>query len=146
VLAADSSRVTLFSQIVFAPHGMSTEKTIFTHILTTHGRDVKMTGSHIIPAGACGSTWPLPNIYASSFTVGNCIIAVSGTEKVSAVEMAQGQGLYTIITKEVCGCQRCHRLSFRALSHDGQLFLQYSPFRLCVCSRTFDNPVGSLCL
>jgi hypothetical protein len=100
VLAADSSRRTLFSEVVFVPHAENTDKAVFTHITTTHGRDIKMTSSHIIPAGACGSTSPLPDVYASSVTVGDCIITVSGMEKVSAVETVQGQGLYTVVTKE----------------------------------------------
>ena len=100
VLAADASRRTLFSEVVFVPHGENMEKATFAHITTTQGRDIKMSGSHILPAGACGSTTPLPNVYASSVTVGDCIMTVSGEEKVSAVETVQGQGLYTIVTKD----------------------------------------------
>jgi Hint module len=100
VVAADSSRATVFSEVVFVPHERNTEKTLFTHIFTTHGRNIKMSGSHIIPAGACGLYSPLPDVYASSVTVGDCIMTVSGMEEVSAVEMIQGQGLYTVVTKE----------------------------------------------
>jgi hypothetical protein len=59
-----------------------------------------MTGSHILPAGSCKSTSPLPNVYASSVAVGDCIMTVSGIEKVSALETVQGQGLYTIVTED----------------------------------------------
>jgi predicted extracellular nuclease len=100
VLAADASRQTLFSEVVFVPHTWNADKAIFTHITTTQGRDIKMTHSHILPAGACESTTPLPDIYASSVTVGDCVMTVSGMEEVSAVEMVQGQGLYTIVTKD----------------------------------------------
>jgi Hint module len=100
VLAADASRQTIFSEVVFVPHGSNADKTVFTHITTTQGRDIKMTGSHILPAGACGSTSPLPDVYASSVIVGDCIMTVSGMEEVSAVETVQGLGLYTIVTKE----------------------------------------------
>jgi Hint module len=100
VLAADSSRHTVFSEVVFVPHGANSDKALFTHIATTQGRDIKMTDSHILPAGACTSTSPLPNVYASAVTVGDCIMTVSGMEKVSAVVTIQGQGLYTIVTKE----------------------------------------------
>jgi Hint module len=100
VLAADASRKTIFSEVVFVPHGSNADKTVFTHITTTQGRDIKMTNSHILPAGACGSTSPPPDVYASSVTVGDCIMTVSGMEEVSAVETVQGQGLYTIITME----------------------------------------------
>jgi hypothetical protein len=100
VLAADSSRRTLFSDVVFVPHGANTDKALFTHIATTQGRDIKMTRSHILPAGACTSASPLPDVYASTVTVGDCIMTVSGMEKVSAVQTVQGQGVYTIVTKE----------------------------------------------
>jgi Hint module len=100
VLAADASRRTLFSEVVFVSHGLNADKTVFTHITTAQGRDIKMTHSHILPAGICGSTSPLLDIYASSMTVGDCIMTVSGMEEVPAVEMVQGQGLYTIATKD----------------------------------------------
>jgi hypothetical protein len=32
--------------------------------------------------------------------VGDCVMTVSGEERVSAVEVVPGQGLYTIVTKE----------------------------------------------
>ena len=100
VLAADASRQTVFSEVVFVPHASNADKAVFTRIVTTQGRDIKMTHSHILPAGACGSTSPLPDAYASSVTVSDCIMTVSGMEEVSAVETVQGQGLYTIVTKE----------------------------------------------
>jgi Hint module len=100
VLAADASRRTMFSEVVYVPHASNADKTVFTHITTTQGRDIKMTHSHILPAGACGSTSLLPDVYASSVTVGDCIMTVSGMEEVSAVETVQGEGLYTIVTKE----------------------------------------------
>ena len=100
VLAADASRRTLFSEVVFVPHGSNADKTVFTHITTTQGRDIKMTHSHILPAGACNSPSLLPDVYASTVTVGDCIMTVSGMEEVSAVETVQGQGLYTVVTNE----------------------------------------------
>jgi hypothetical protein len=100
VLAADASRQTVFSEVVFVPHGSNVDNSYFTHITTTHGRDIKMTHSHILPAGACKSTSPLPDVYASSVTVGDCIMTASGMDEVSAVEIVQGQGLYTIVTKD----------------------------------------------
>jgi Hint module len=100
VLAADASRQTVFSEVVFVPHEANADKTVYTHITTNQGRDIKMTHSHILPAGACKSTSPLPAVYASSVAVGDCIMTVSGMEEVSAVETVHGQGLYTIVTKE----------------------------------------------
>jgi Hint module len=100
VLAANSSRQKVFSEVVFVPHEANTDRALFTHITTTQGRDIKMTHSHIMPAGVCGSTSPLPDVYASTVTVGDCIMTVSGMEEVSAVETVQGQGLYTIVTME----------------------------------------------
>jgi Hint module len=99
VLAADATGRTFYSEVVFLPHGTNNEKAEFTHISTAAGSSVKMTPSHIIPAGSCGSSASLPLVYASKVRVGDCIMTVSGEEAVSAVESVQGEGLYTIVTK-----------------------------------------------
>jgi Hint module len=58
-----------------------------------------MTQNHVLPSGTCGSS-PLPLIYASEVSVGDCVMTVSGEEKVSMVEKVQGEGVYTIVTNE----------------------------------------------
>jgi hypothetical protein len=40
-------------------------------------------------------------VYASQVSVGDCIMTVAGQEKVIAVEKAQGEGVYTIVTNQV---------------------------------------------
>ena len=98
VLAASAAGKTLYSDVIFVPHGANKESAVFMHITTESGRDVKMTQSHIIPAGVCGSSLPL--VYASKVTVSDCVLTVSGEEKVSSVESVRGEGVYTIVTKE----------------------------------------------
>jgi Hint module len=98
VLAADAAGRTFYSDVVFLPHGTNTRRSHFTHISTLAGSSIKMTPSHIIPAGSCGSSVSLPLVYASNVRVGDCIMTVSGEDTVSAVEAVQGEGLYTIIT------------------------------------------------
>jgi Hint module len=99
-------------QVVFIPHGANKQRVIFTHITTHSGRDIKMTKNHILPAGTCSlSPSPhslslplplsLPLLYASQVSVGDCIMTVSGQERVSAVENIRGEGVYTIVTNEV---------------------------------------------
>ena len=100
VLAADAAGNTLYSDVVFVPHGPNEDTALFVHITTAHGRDIKMTANHIIPSGVCGNTASFSLSYARAVTVGDCIMTVSGMEEVSAVETVQGQGLYTIVTKE----------------------------------------------
>ena len=80
------------------PHKENSQRTSFTHITTDSGRDVKMTKNHILPSGKCGSVLPL--VYASQVSAGDCIMTVSGEERISAVETVQGEGVYTIVTKE----------------------------------------------
>ena len=98
VLAATTVGKTVFSEVVYVPHGANKEIALFAHITTESGRDLKMTMNHILPAGVCGSTLPL--VYASEVSVGSCIQTVSGEEKVSMVESLRGEGVYTIVTKE----------------------------------------------
>ena len=100
VLAADAAGETSYSDVVFVPHRANNDDSLFTHITTTSGRDVKMTPSHIILAGPCHLSGPLPLTYASSVSVDDCVITVSGRDTVSTVETVQGKGLYTIVTKE----------------------------------------------
>ena len=100
VLAADASGRMTYSDVVFVPHKANNDDALFTLITTASGRDIKMTPSHIILAGPCHSSGPLPLLYASSVNVGDCIMTVSGNDMVSTVETVQGKGLYTIVTKE----------------------------------------------
>jgi hypothetical protein len=100
VLAADATGKTLFSDVVFLPHEKNKESATFTHISTANGRDVKMTLNHILPAGVCGFSSPLPLVYASDVSIGDCIQTLSGEEKVSMIQHVRGEGLYTIVTKE----------------------------------------------
>ena len=97
VLAADAAGQTSYSDVVFVPHRANNDDALFTHITTTSGRDIKMIPSHIILAGPCHLSGPLPLIYASS---GDCVMTVSGKDMVSTVETVQGKGLYTVVTKE----------------------------------------------
>ena len=99
-MAADSNRRFLFSEVVFIPHGANEESALFTHITTTEGKDLKVTRGHILPAGRCDSPALLQHVSASMVMAGDCIMTVSGMERVSAVETVQGQGLYTIVTKD----------------------------------------------
>jgi Hint module len=100
VLAADATGKTLYSDVVFVPHGPNKDSALFVHIKTTHGRDIKMTQSHILPSGACNTALSLPLVYAKNVIMGDCVMTVSGEERVSAVGVVHGQGLYTIVTKE----------------------------------------------
>jgi predicted extracellular nuclease len=100
VLAADAAGRTSYSDVVFVPHMANSGDALFTHIITTSGRDIKMTPSHIILAGPCHSSASLPLTYASSVSVGDCVMTVSGEDMVSTVETVQGKGLYTVVTKE----------------------------------------------
>ena len=99
VLAADAVGRTFYSEVVFIPHGTNNRNSIFLQISTVNDRSIKMTSSHVIPSGPCGSAEFLPLVYASNVRVGDCIMTVSGEETVSAVEAVQGEGLYTIVTK-----------------------------------------------
>ena len=100
VLSADAAGRTSYSDVVFVPHRANSDDALFTHITTASGRDIKMTPSHIILAGPCHSSAPLPLTYASSVSVGDCVMTESGEDMVSTVETVQGKGLYTVVTKE----------------------------------------------
>jgi predicted extracellular nuclease len=100
VLSADAAGRTSFSDVVYVPHMANSDNALLTHITTASGCDIKMTPSHIILAGPCHSSASLPLTYASSVSVGECVMTVSGEDMVSTVETVQGKGLYTVVTKE----------------------------------------------
>ena len=100
VQAADAAGRISFSEVVFVPHSANRDTAMFVHITTASGRDIKMTKSHVLPAGACGSSSPLPLKYASQVTGSDCVTTVAGEERVSSVETIMAEGLYTIVTKE----------------------------------------------
>jgi Hint module len=100
VLSADAAGRTPYSDVVYVPHRANSDDAIFTHITTASGRDIKTTPSHIILAGPCHSSASLPLTYASSVSVGDCVMTVSGEDMVSTVGTVQGKGLYTVVTKE----------------------------------------------
>jgi Hint module len=100
VLSADAAGRTSYSDVVYVPHRANSDDALFTHITTASGRDIKMTSSHIILAGPCHSSASLPLTYASSVSVGDCVMTVSGEDMVSTVATVQGKGLYTVVPKE----------------------------------------------
>lgn len=100
VLATDAAGKLYFSEVVFVPHSANKVTAVFIHITTTSGRDIKMTKSHVLPAGACGSSSPLPLRYASQVSVNDCVMTVTGEESVSTVGTIVAEGLQTIVTRE----------------------------------------------
>ena len=100
VQAADAAGRISFSEVVFVPHSANRDTAMFVHITTASGRDIKMTKSHVLPAGACGSSSPLPLKHASQVTVNDCVMTVAGEERVLSVGTVLAEGLYTIVAKE----------------------------------------------
>ena len=98
--AADAAGRTSFSEVVFVPHEANRITALFVHITTVSGRDIKMTSSHVLPAGSCGSSSHLPLKYASLVRVHDCVMTVEGEERVSTVSTILAEGLHTVITKE----------------------------------------------
>ena len=100
ILAADAAGRISFSEVVFVPHKANRDTALFVHIATASGRDIKMTKSHMLPAGACSTSSPLPLKYAFLVTMDDCVMTVGGEERVSMVSTTLAEGLYTIVTKE----------------------------------------------
>ena len=99
ILAGNTHGQTTFSEVIYIPHVVNKQKTIFVQITSESGRDVKMTRNHILPAGLCGSA-NLPLVYASQVASGDCIHTVSGEERVHKINHVYGEGVYTIVTNE----------------------------------------------
>ena len=100
VLSADAAGRISFSEVVFVPHKANKGTAMFVHITTASGLDIKMTRSHVLPAGACETYSLLPLKYASLVTVDDCIMTSTGEEKVSSVGMALAEGAYTLVVTD----------------------------------------------
>ena len=98
VLAANAQGEMSFSEVVAIPHGRNSENAQFTQIDTDSQRDIKMTPDHLVMAAADCASFSL--MAASAVQAGDCLRTVDGAEKVVSVSVVDGQGVYSLVTKE----------------------------------------------
>jgi hypothetical protein len=92
----------VYSDVAYLPHGQNAVQATFAVVTTASGRDLKMTVNHYLPAGSCAlpAAAPLPVVAASAVAVGDCVLTVSGRERVVSVGTVAGEGIYTVIAME----------------------------------------------
>ena len=103
ILSVNAVNKLVYSEVIAVPHAKNDIEARFTQLVTESGRDVKMTGLHMIAAGSCSAadgTGNLSLIYASAVKAGNCIKTVDGLEKVVEVKESVSKGIYTVVTME----------------------------------------------
>jgi len=100
VLAVNAAGDFVYSDVVFLPHAKNEIEADFTQIITESGRDIKMTGLHMIPSGDCSAQGTLPLVYANSVATGSCIRTVDGLEKVTDVKKSVESGVYSVVTMD----------------------------------------------
>lgn len=98
ILAANIDESMDYARVISVPHGYNEISTHFIELTTTSGRDIRVTGDHLIAAGSCYSEGPLPLTKALLVQVGECVKTVNGLEVISTVEQVVSSGLYTLIT------------------------------------------------
>jgi hypothetical protein len=109
--AADASgKDAIFSDVVYVPHAANNYPTSYVHLVTASGRDIKMTPSHILPAGDC--TAPAAAdfsnlLMASQVSVGQCVTVIdignsfaAVKEQVVSVSNIAGEGVYSVVTEK----------------------------------------------
>lgn len=89
-----------FSEVVFVPHGKNYDMTDFSNIVTSTGREIKLTRNHLIFNGDCTSDTPYELIEANAVLKGSCIQTIEGREEVMINTQVSGYGLYTAVTKD----------------------------------------------
>ena len=142
VQAADAAGRTSFSEVVFVPHKANRDTALFVHITTASGRDIKMTKSHLLPAGTCGTTSPLPLKYASQVIMNDCVMTSTGEEKVSSVGMVRTEGAYTLVVKEEFIIVNGIIASPFAFNHiAGNLFYHIHRFLYSAAPRLLSSPL-----
>jgi len=99
ILSADSEGKTRFSAVVALPHEPNSMYAVLSHITTEQGKDIKLSGDHLILSGACGSALAL--VEAKTVVSGSCVLTVDGQEVVSSNQDTGSQdGLYTVVTED----------------------------------------------
>jgi len=98
LVASMDGKSTTYSPVVGFPHAAAgnTEEAEFLNIVTTTGRDIKLTKDHLILSGACGTELGL--IAAASVKESFCVRTVSGEEIVSEIKRSYGEGVFTVVT------------------------------------------------
>jgi hypothetical protein len=98
ILVADlTGRVTEYSPVVAVPHPRNDDEAQFRVLTTETKRDIKLTGKHLLVAGACDGSMDL--MYAEAVTPDHCVQTVDGKERVSSVATTAGRGVYTVVTQ-----------------------------------------------
>lgn len=87
-----------YSEVLVKPHGHNSIATVFVHMTTDSGRDIKMTADHLLLAGQCGAALTL--VQAALVRPGHCLQSVLGQEKITSVISVHGAGVYTVVTKD----------------------------------------------
>jgi Hint module len=104
ILSADAAGKMAYSEVIAVPHAKNEIQARFIQLVTDSGRDVKMTGLHMVPAGSCSTTTTatgsLPLVYASAVKTGDCIKTVDGLERVVEVKESVSKGIYSVVTME----------------------------------------------
>ena len=102
VLTVNAQGEHVYSDVAYLPHGQNAVQATFAVVTTASGRDLKMTLNHYLPAGRCAlpAAAPLPVVVASAVAVGDCVLTVSGRERVVSVDTVAGEGIYTAIAME----------------------------------------------
>lgn len=97
VLAAARDETLRFARVVAVPHAANSVEATFLRI-DTASTSVRLTPDHLLLSSACGTAAAL--VRASDVGVGDCVRTTTGSQAVTAVSSALGEGLYTVVTEE----------------------------------------------
>jgi len=93
-----------YDDVVFVPHRKNEVRSVFREIETASGRTLMLTPDHLVMAGMCGEDKTLRSLKrARDVAVGECVIAVSGEDKVVSSKEVEGNGVYSVVTAEGSG-------------------------------------------
>jgi len=97
-VASFDGKMTTFSPVIAIPHPRgNSEKASFVHLTTETGRDIRMTGDHLVMSGVCGATVNSLKV-ASSLKPTDCLMTIAGEEVITTVTSSVSTGVYTVVT------------------------------------------------
>ena len=107
ILSADNHGTLSYSEVVYIPHAANTIHTVFQHITTAAGRDIKLTPQHMISAGTCRDNMRVTDPFhtvrlmqSDLVTLGMCVHTVAGEERVVHTQQVKGYGIFSVVVKQ----------------------------------------------
>ena len=99
VLSTNTALKLVFAEVLHVPHGPNAIAASFLHVLLDSGAELRLTTDHLLLSASCDA--PLDAfrlVRATRVRSGDCLVTVSGKDRVDRIQPYNGIGVYTVVT------------------------------------------------